>query len=115
MVSFFILLQKDATGVGDDVAIQTDDWRIFSRRAAGDTWGFENGGAVQDSGSTLSTTQTLIEIIATSFANVDLYEDGTFLGNFLDAVAEATGKPAAQVAEETTRTAEAFFGLPALG
>lgn len=34
-----------------------------------------------------------------------------FLTHVLDAVARATGRPAAQVAEETTRTAELFFGL----
>ncbi|MBI3858473.1 MAG: TatD family hydrolase [Planctomycetes bacterium] len=35
-----------------------------------------------------------------------------FLTRVLEAVALAAGKPAAQVAQETTRTAEAFFGLP---
>ncbi len=35
-----------------------------------------------------------------------------FLVHVLDAVARAAGRPLAQVAEETTRTAERFFGLP---
>ncbi len=78
-ISIFVLLQKDAVGSGDDVVLELGDWRVLSRRSAGDTWGFSQGGVVQDSASTIGTSFVLIEIIATSFAAVNLYEDGTLL------------------------------------
>lgn len=84
-ISIFILCQKDAVGAGDDVLLELRNWRIFSRQTAGDTWAFDNGGAVQDSGQTIGTSYVLIELVATSFGDVDLYQDGGFLGNFAPA------------------------------
>lgn len=81
-LSIFLLLQKDAAGSGNDIALELDDWRIYSRRSGGDTWGFDQGGGVQDSGSTIGTSFVLIELIATSFNDVNLYENGTLLGTF---------------------------------
>lgn len=42
----------------------------------------------------------------------DRRNEPAFLPHVLDAVAACVGRPAAQVAGETTRTARAFFGLP---
>lgn len=81
-ISIFILLNKDAVGAGDDIVLELDNWRVYSRRAAGDTWGFNQGGGVQDSGSTLDSNYVLIEIIATSFADIAVYQDGTLLASF---------------------------------
>jgi hypothetical protein len=80
-ISIFLLLNKDAAGAGNDFALQLANWDILSRRSAGDSWGFDQGGGVVDSGSTLSAF-VLIELVATSFANIDLYQNGTLLGNF---------------------------------
>lgn len=85
-ISIFMLLQKDAVGASTDVVLQTEEWRVFTR-AGGDTWGVDSGAGVSDSGSTLGTSQTLIEIVATSFANFALYEDGILLGTFTPAAA----------------------------
>ncbi len=82
VVSFFILLNKDITGAGNDVILQTADWQILSRRSAGDTWGYDQGGGVTNSGGTIGTDFTLIEIISSSFGSQSLYQDGVLLGTF---------------------------------
>ena len=81
-ISIFILLNKDAVGTGNDIVLQLANWDILSRRSAGDTWGFDQGGGVVDSLSTIGTSFVLIELVASSFANIDLYQNGTLLGNF---------------------------------
>ena len=85
-VSFFILLNRDAVGGGDDVILQTADWRIFSRQLlAGDFWGYDQGGGVTNSGNTIGSSFTLIEIISTTFGAQTLYQDGTLIGPFTPA------------------------------
>lgn len=81
-VSIFVALNKDGVGSGDDVALELANWRVLSRRSGGDTWGFDQGGGAQDSGQALDTNFTLLEIVAAAFGDVDLYQDGTFIGNF---------------------------------
>lgn len=81
-ISIFILLNKDAVGSGNDVVLSLANWDIYSRRAAGDTWGFDQGGGVVDSTGAITTNFTLIEIVAAGFADINLYQDGTLLGNF---------------------------------
>lgn len=78
-ISIFALLNKDAVGSGDDIALELANWRLYSRRAAGDTWGVDQGGGVVDSGSALSTSFVLIEVVASSFGSFSLYQDGILL------------------------------------
>lgn len=86
-LSIFLMLQKDAAGAGDDVVLETDNFRVLSRRAAGDTWGVNAGGGIGDSGGAITTTSTLLEIIATDYNDMNLYQDGTFLVNISAAAA----------------------------
>ena len=81
-ISIFILLNKDATGAGNDIVLTLANWDILSRRSGGDTWGFDQGGGVVDSLFPITSNFTLIEIVASGFANINLYQDGTLLGNF---------------------------------
>lgn len=80
-LSIFLMIQKDAAGAGDDVVLETDNFRILSRRAAGDTWGVNAGGGIGDSTGAITTTSTLLEIIATDYNDMNLYQDGIFLVN----------------------------------
>lgn len=81
-ISVFVLLNKDAVGAGDDIALELHHWRIYSRRTAGDTWGVDQGGGVVDSGRTLGSTFVLLELVASAFDNFELFQDGISLGPY---------------------------------
>lgn len=78
-VSFFLMVNKDAASSGDDVILQTQNWRIYSRSTATDNWAFNQGGGIVPSTSALGTNFKLIEIIASAYNSIDLYENGTLL------------------------------------
>lgn len=81
-ISIFLLLNKDNAGAGDDVVLELNHWRLYSRRAGSDTFAFDQGGGVQDSGVALTSSFTLLELIAPSFAAADVYFDGTLRASF---------------------------------
>lgn len=84
-ISVFCLLNKDAAGSGDDIAVELNHWRLYSRRAAGDTWGVDQGGGVVSSGNALTSTFVLIELVAAAFSDFELFQDGVSLGTFAPA------------------------------
>ena len=88
VISIFAAVNKDAAGAGDDTIVQTAEYRLQSREiGAGDFWGVDAGGGFNDSGSTIGSGVVLVEAICTAFNDIDLYENGVFLGNFTLAAA----------------------------
>ncbi len=81
-ISVFIFVNKDSAGSGEDVVVQIAEWEIRSRTGIFDRWFVTSGGAGGDSGSTIGTTDVLIELVARDFDDFDLFEDGVSLGTF---------------------------------
>lgn len=79
VISMFAVVNKDAVGTGEDVILQTQRWRLYSRNTTTDTWAFNQGGGVVSSGSTIGTSFVLVELVASAFNNIDLYQNGTLL------------------------------------
>lgn len=86
-ISIFAIVQKDAAGGGADNIVSLANWDLLSRGTFGDFWGFDAGGGDQSSGSALTTTYVLVELIASAFNNVALFQDGTFLTTITTAAA----------------------------
>lgn len=81
-LSVFVLCNKDATGSGDDIVLELNHWRVYSRRSGGDTWGVDQGGGVSNSGGAVGASFTLLELVAASFNSFRLFQDGVELGLF---------------------------------
>lgn len=76
-LSIFAMVNKDATGAGDDVILQTEEYRIQSR-AGGDRWGVEGTTQLQAPNVALTASFTLLEAIFTDPTTVSLFRDGAF-------------------------------------
>lgn len=74
-ISVFAMVNKDATGTGDDTVIQTEEYRLQSR-AGGNRWGVEGTTQLQAVDVALGTTFTLLEAIFNGPTDVSLYRDG---------------------------------------
>lgn len=100
-ISIFCFVNKDSAGSLDDVVVQISEWEVRSRSSAGDRWFVSSGGAGADSGSTLGTTDVLIEVVARAFNDFDLYQDGVFLGTFTP-IALGLGLGASELGNHTS-------------
>ncbi len=76
-ISIFAMVNKDATGAGDDVVLQTEEYRIQSR-AGGDRWGVEGTTQLQAPNVPLTASFTLLEAIFNGPTDVSLFKDGVF-------------------------------------
>jgi len=86
-LSVFVLLNKDAAGAGADAVLELSNFRLLSRQAAADRWAIDVGAGVEDSGATIGTSPTLIEMVAADYNSVALYQDGTLLTTITTAAA----------------------------
>jgi len=86
-ISIFMLVNKDATGGGADALLELANIRVLSRRSAGDSWGIDVGSGQEDSGSQLLTPFVLLEVIATNYSNIALYQSGVLLQTITTAAA----------------------------
>lgn len=74
-LSVFVMVNKDATGGGDEVILQTEEYQILSR-AGGDRWGVEGTAQLQAANVALGTSFTLLEAIFDGPTDISLFRDG---------------------------------------
>ncbi len=95
-ISIFGLVDKEAVGAGADNIVSLANWDLLSRGTFGNFWGFDAGAGDQSSGSALDSDYVLIELVASAFDNVVLFQDGTFLTTITTAAA-GLGNPSSHL------------------
>jgi hypothetical protein len=102
--SIFIYMRRDSTGAASRSMFQTHDYLVRASTSGTDQWSVGAGGGQNFSGFTLgNTTYALIEVVATAYNSISMYQDGV-AGNVGTLAAAGNAFGASSIAAQSNST-----------